>query len=258
MKRYCTILATILILTTLLLTSCVGGTANPTPAPATPTTIPQLQTEIASLKSSVSALNGQVANLSSQIGSMTGGTADTTALEKSITDLQGEIVKLTARIVELEGTGGGTNANTTEVVEVTEWDLTMWAESKEAASIDCNVRSSPRKIEEEDDYTIWVHLINNTNSTITLERIVINLEPEDPIIADEDIAIESASPPILEWDTTIKERKDGTCSRIRFTAYELETGASFVLPPGEEITPGSETYYGDTTLRLEFELYYAN
>jgi len=156
------------------------------------------------------------------------------------------------------------NEDEDEEVIVTDNEVRWYSEiyctnySEDRIEIDPNeVRISPSPVEEADDYTLYIPLLNHFRDTNTTPQptsdviisIVFTPKTGSRVIVDEgEIYLDSTYSPFIPWTADIVERTDGTCRRIRFTSEKIKVPAGTVV--GEDFEPG------ELTLRLEFTLAY--
>ena len=146
----------------------------------------------------------------------------------------------------------------TETDETTRWDLEAWTDHESFGSVE--IALSNKKIEDEDDYTIYLGIWNRTGTLanawdyepVEIKEIVVDFMPNsgDRVIINKDhidFYGEGYSP--FDWDIEVKTRTDGTCKRIQVTTED-----KYTLP-----APADGTIDTDVDLvefKLTFELAY--
>lgn len=306
MRKKVTIPLIMLLVATLFLPGCLGG-SDPAPAPP-PATIPQLQSEINTLKTNDKTQSDLITNLSNQIAGMPGTNPNTTALMERISALETQVSEL----AELEGNGSSSGTGSeSELAETTRWRVDGWLDYGSGynwASMEVEPRS---RIEDEDDYTIYLLLynlhinpyfteqtkprtqvedclyledgmmwksrvtldtgnwtsptstpsnwkaaaMNDIYNPVPINEIALFFRPKsgDRVKVDADkVYLDNYGSPVLDWETEVSERSDGTCRKI-----EAKTGAKFTLPVPNDYRSENPECPIPYELRLEFELYYA-
>ena len=148
-----------------LITSVACVPKRDTASPSNPTT-PDAD-RIAALESKVSQLQSKIASLPESSGG--NYDADISQLQNQINDLQ---MQLDDILVEVSDTLAAfeeeqeeqVDGATIEIDETTRWSLDIWTDYESFNLLDINL--DHKKIEEEDDYTIWLLLFNNNHTAI--------------------------------------------------------------------------------------------
>lgn len=263
-KRILVTLAIIPII--IFATGCgIFGGSEPETTPASGTT-PGTLAAISELQNALVKLDARVATLESN------NPADTTALQADlaklrsdfdalvattttqgtkITELESTIATLNARIAALEPTATATETTcrwSSEVYNLNHLNLLSDGVTPEVR-IDYTL--NPSKVQEADDYKIYLDIYNNTTTAINDLQIEICFTPKTGanVIVDEDeIFLDTTVSPYYVWDTDITTRSDGTCRRITFDTDLVK------VPKGT--TVDSTFTPGLTSLKLVFTLAY--
>jgi len=167
-----------LILALIFPTACVAKRPSTSPASsgtdadritALESKVGQLQSKIASLPTSSGNYDGDIEALRADIDSLYTNLDD---LHTELYDILDEVDTMLADWEEVQTTN--TNTDTDAIGTTTRWSLDAWTDYDSFKLLDIDLDS--KKIEDEDDYTIWLLLYNDSHATINESSTTNNLE----------------------------------------------------------------------------------
>ena len=211
------------------------------------------QEELNSLAAGLNNLEAQVAGLnipseSSLIATIDSRIAQYEARLDDIDDVLDELIAVVEKAEEEEKE----EALDTEVRWYPQIHCTNYGESTVEVDL-AEVYISPTHIEEADDYTIVIPLLNHTvevKDNVIISVIFAPRSGSRVAVNEDEIYLDSVYAPFTPFTMDVVERSDGTCRRIVFTSGRIRIDAG---TPGEaegEVTPER------LELHLEFTLAY--
>lgn len=288
-KRFLVALAAVAILIPLLVGCDAFGTGAPPPATSgIPASIPQLEGRMSSLESRVSSVEGKITDTSTLQTDLEQLRTDYDAFVATFTEEGGTITELALTVAELndriaalekqfdeeeEENGGATGEtckwykniyNINHLDKIKSTDIAAYV-SKGMAQVDADKMEgkhhitspisysfSPSKIQEADDYTVYIDIENNTLTRITDLWLEVAFTPRtgSRVTVDEDeVYLDTVYSPFYVWEVEVPTRPEGSCRRIIFS-----TGKDIDVPAG---TVSDGVFIpGLTQLRLVFTLAY--
>lgn len=218
-----------------------------------PSTIDQEQ--LNSLTAELNNLKAQVANLNipTQENIIATINSKFAVYEAELDDIEYTLGELWTMMEEIEEEEEEEEALANEVRWYTQIYCTNYGEGTIEVDL-AEVRISPTRIEEADDYSIVIPLLNHTTTTKDNVIISVVFAPQSgsrTTIDEDEIYLDSVYSPFTFWTMDVVERSDGTCRRIVFTSDKIRVPAG---TGGGEGEPAFEP--GSLDLRLEFTLVY--
>jgi len=248
-------------------TGCGLFGSSPEPE-TTPGTTPSTLAAISEVQNAVISQDARLTELESNTTDTTGVTtlqadlaklrsdfdafvAATTGEGAEITGLESAIADLNARITALETPA--TTAETTcrwycEVYNLNHLNLLPDGVTPE---VEIDYSTSPSKIQDADDYTVYVDINNNTTTAIQDLQVEITFTPKtgaNVIVNEDNLYLDSATSPYYIWEMEVSTKSDETCRRITFSTDGVKVPKGVVVD--STITPGL------THLKLTFTLAY--
>jgi len=216
-----------------------GGEETPTATSTTPgmlAAISELQKGLVSLDARLAKLEGNttttdtttlqadLAKLRSDLDSLVTANAER---EATIAQLTATIAALQNRIAALEEEASSEEPETIEATARWYWEAyklnNLDKDVVVCPSLGCS--TSPSKIEEADDYKVYIEIQNNELVDINDLQIEVAFRPKTGarVVVDEDeIYLETIMSPFYTWDLELSTRStDETCRNIIFTSGKI-------------------------------------
>lgn len=244
-------------------TGCgIFGSSSPEEATPAAGTTPSTLAAISELQNSLVSQAADFAKLRSDFDAFAAApTAQgdkITEIATAIAILNDKMTETAATIAELKAQIAALETSTTTAETTARWYCEVYnlnhlnlLPDGITPEVEIEFATSPSKIQDADDYTVNVHIYNNTTTVINDLGVEVTFTPKagaDVIVNEDDLYLDNATSPYYIWEMEVSTKSDGTCRRITFSTDGVKVPRGVIVD--STLTPGLNP------LKLVFTLAY--